>query len=564
MQISTDGGTSWAETVLPTLTGDRFYSVLDMSEELIFLHVDNPGDTGHGTLFTSAAEGLVYSESLERHLYPNYGHGVTDFYKVESIRGVYLASQIDSDDSIHSMITFNRGATWQKIKAPENSVCKSNSCYLQIHNKYSVARGIKAKLPLSIPDAKGLVLVHGHVADALQTTLPDVFLTSDGGYTWRKVLDGPHSYQIANSGGLIVAVSLSTNTPKIVKFSTDEGRCWHEYEYTDEDINLTGLLTEPGGKSMTCSIWGYHKQTHKWTVYVIDFKDVIAKECNSDDYVEWKAHESLRKKENSGVEGCLLGKKQSFKKLKPDSWCHNTYYYKPIENSKQCSCTREDYECEFAFKRPAGSDLCLVDPNFKSGELDVCEKGEIIKLITNGYRKIPGDVCVGGFQPKDEHVDMKAKCDSRIKEEVLKDEGKVDKHSQNKESEPTKHTAISGTHSTLVTVIVIIVLVSVVTIASFFLYKIYLLRKHKVVYRYSLLAQNQGENQDFDANLEGVLTNNSSLYNDDSDEEQDTAKSNGNPFENNYRSTGSSNVNVTNNIPPVKSYHDDSDDDLLN
>ena len=27
----------------------------------------------------------------------------------------------------------------------------------------------------------------GHVADALQRSPPDVFVTSDGGYTWRKV-----------------------------------------------------------------------------------------------------------------------------------------------------------------------------------------------------------------------------------------------------------------------------------------------------------------------------------------------------------------------------------------
>ena len=31
------------------------------------------------------------------------------------------------------------------------------------------------------------LVIIGHVADALQTTQPDVFVTSDGGYTWTKV-----------------------------------------------------------------------------------------------------------------------------------------------------------------------------------------------------------------------------------------------------------------------------------------------------------------------------------------------------------------------------------------
>ncbi|XP_050412242.1 sortilin [Patella vulgata] len=554
MKVSTDGGATWSEAQLPTLTVDRFYSVLDMSEKLIFMHVDNPGDTGHGTLYTSAGEGIIYSESLQRHLYPNFGRGVTDFYKVESLRGVYLASQIDSDDSIHSMITFDRGAIWQPIKAPENVECKDKlkGCFLQIHNKYSVTRGIRAKLPLSVADAKGLILVHGHVADALQTTEPDVFLTADGGYTWRKVLDGPHHYQVADSGGLIVAASLSTATPNKIKFSTDEGRCWHEYQFTDEEINLTGLLTEPGGKSLTVSIWGYHKKTRKWTINVIDFKDVIKKDCSSDDYVEWKAHESMRQKEYKGVDGCLLGKKETFRKLKPDSWCRNNYFYKPSTATQKCKCTREDYECDYGFERPAGSDACKKSPNIVN-DLYICKHGDEEKLITNGYRLIPGDVCTGGFKPTEKLVDLKKDCEEGKK--VLVE--LAEKH----KAEPIIDTNKSGAHHAIVTIIIVIVLVVVVTLSSYFLYKMYLLRKHKVVYRYSLLNQSQTDNQDFDANLEGVLTNTDSLYNDTSDEEQDTTRSNGNPFEvtKPRRSQGGMNGSA-----PVQSYHDDSDDDLLN
>ena len=80
-------------------------------------------DTGHGTLYTSGSEGIVYSESLRRHLYPNFGQ-IHDFYKVKSMRGVYITSQMSDDDSIHTMISYNRGASWQKIPKPDNAVCK--------------------------------------------------------------------------------------------------------------------------------------------------------------------------------------------------------------------------------------------------------------------------------------------------------------------------------------------------------------------------------------------------------------------------------------------------------
>lgn len=83
-------------------------------------------DTGHGTLYTSSNMGVLYSESLKRHLFPNY-NTVHDFYKVKSMRGVYFTSQMSDDDSIHTMITYNKGGNWQKIPRPDNAPCKDET-----------------------------------------------------------------------------------------------------------------------------------------------------------------------------------------------------------------------------------------------------------------------------------------------------------------------------------------------------------------------------------------------------------------------------------------------------
>ena len=42
---------------------------------------------------------------------------------MESIRGVYLASQLEEDQSVHTMITFDRGGTWQNVRRPEGAPC---------------------------------------------------------------------------------------------------------------------------------------------------------------------------------------------------------------------------------------------------------------------------------------------------------------------------------------------------------------------------------------------------------------------------------------------------------
>ncbi|RUS78232.1 hypothetical protein EGW08_014001 [Elysia chlorotica] len=347
MMISSDGGTTWDEAHIPTINGDRFYSVMDMSDGLIFMHVDNPGDTGHGTLYTSSSDGLIYSESLKHHLYPN-GNTAHDFYKVNLLLlfvSFHLVAHLLRFICASASKLLHCSAYLSLLVQPTGWV--GEGCYLQIHNKYSIHRNINARLPHSTKSAVGVVLVHGHVASNLQTTDPDVYLSTDGGYNFRKVLDGPHVYEIADSGGLLVAVPLE-DYPNQVKFSTDEGHCWHVYQFTSDPIKFTGLLTEPGGHSMTFSIWGYHRDTKKWTVNVIDFSKIIHRHCDAEnDYEPWIPHLSLSKVE--GRQGCLLGRKEEFKKIKAGSWCRNGYSHVVDRREEKCTCSEEDYECDYGF-----------------------------------------------------------------------------------------------------------------------------------------------------------------------------------------------------------------------
>ncbi|KAK3799662.1 hypothetical protein RRG08_027168 [Elysia crispata] len=537
MMISTDGGSTWDEAKIPTINGDRFYSVMDMSEGLIFMHVDNPGDTGHGTLYTSSSNGLIYSESLQHHLYPN-GNTAHDFYKIESIRGVFLASQMGSDKSIHTVITYNRGGEWKNVSRPVGSDCKNDEkegCYLQIHNKYSIHRKIKAHLPHSIKAAVGIVLVHGHVASNLQTTEPDVYLSTDGGYNFRKVLDGPHVYEIADSGGLLVAVPLE-DYPNKVKFSTDEGHCWHVYQFTSDPLKFTGLLTEPGGQSMTFSIWGYHRDTKKWTVNVIDFSKVVKDQCKAaDDYEPWIPHFSLSKIE--GHQGCLLGRKEEFKKIKPGSWCRNGYSHVVEKREEKCSCSQEDYECDYGFVRQEGSIKCERDKSIRATEIKICVNHTVEEIKSTGYRLIPGDECdlTNGFKPDNGIISLDEVCNLGDDKKFIVDELK----------QPIKAT---GAGKYFIFSILTIVLVLVAVVGAYFTYKMVLLRRHKVVYRYSMLNQNDGEAGDTDE-FENALGTHDTLYRDSSDEEVE--QENKSPQ---HHRPG---------LFPVKGYHDDSDDDML-
>lgn len=141
-----------------------------------------------------------------------------------------------------------------------------------------------------------------------------------------KALNGPHHYQIANRGGLLVAVPAETLWPDVLRFSTDQGRCWHtiplrssnldskdgsfdkefnknitsffvdssltgdsNYSYPDltnswsnlnqdETVVFTGLVTEPGGRAMAAAVYGYGTSSQRWRVAVVDFQ-VVTNKC---------------------------------------------------------------------------------------------------------------------------------------------------------------------------------------------------------------------------------------------------------------------------------------------
>ncbi|KAF5401923.1 Sortilin [Paragonimus heterotremus] len=520
LSVSVDGGKTFKPVFLPTVQPERFYSVLEVEDDSAFVHVDAPNDTGYGTLFVSDSTGQVFTESLRQHLYPNHAP-TTDFYRVASMRGTYLATRLNPDRTLHTVITHNRGASWRALGPPLNvdGACKSEAvndkqstpvsttfsrqaedkqgesqnnsltnsvksgasmevldtgssgndslsvdssaikvCGLQISNQFSIRNRVIAASPLSISAAPGLILAHGHVATHLKNTPADVFVSSDGGYTWIKALDGPHHYQIANRGGLLVAVPADTLWPDVLRFSTDDGNCWHTiplrtgiwtannsvgtttapsnsgttmaavrvHDTTTEPpkhvsttrptgsvvatrtenmttrssfetVVFTGLVTEPGGRAMAAAVYGYGTISQRWRVAVVDFitNEMVTAACTPEDYEIWTPHSSP----DGTQDGCLLGLKQRFKRLKKDSLCINEYGMDPLLHSEPCPCTPEDFECEYGYYRQFGSLECVRNPHVPLVDPCLLSSNDDRNVPHIGYRRIPGNRCIGGWQP---------------------------------------------------------------------------------------------------------------------------------------------------------------------
>jgi sortilin len=449
--VSKDGGVTWNMGNLPEVTYLEFYSVLSIEDEMLTVHVNkNNQPDNRGTLYTSDADGIVFTESLRNHAYTAQGlfePSRTDFFKVSSIRGTFISTVLDKDtDELRSVITFDRGGEWEDITV--EGMC--DGCKFLILNEVSGHFNLPTvNLPESQPRATGLVIANAVVyksMDDLESTSADLYVSSDGGYTWRKSRTGMHMYEILDQGGVIIAIPTDAGevyaTTTDVFYSFDEGTCWHQFTFAQQQVIAVDIITEPGSLSFRATIWSkVHKpsEDYEWMTHTIDFYAVITGDCHDSDYTSWTAHEL------NDDNGCLLGIAEQFKRLKPDSFCRNTDSHLGglAVAATPCKCTEDDYECEYGYYSKVGSTTCT--PLVEGQVVDhICDKnGHLEMLQMKPYRKIPGDVCEGGVQHDEGRaveLDEYCKGTDAIDDRVVR----VDKTAYNKKHSQPKQKGHTG------------------------------------------------------------------------------------------------------------------------
>lgn len=249
---------------------------------------------------------------------------------------------------------------------------------------------------------------------------------------------------------------------------------------------------------MNVSLWGYRDTilNQYWVSVTVDFRQLLSRDCQENDYIQWLAHSSDI---NSPTDGCVLGYKERFLRLRRDSVCWNGRDYKVTKEPTTCPCTLTDFQCDFGFYHEENSSVCVEQPDLIGHSLEFCLHGRKEQLQTSGYRKIPGDHCEEGITPERKEIDLSKKCVSNL----LRTEQLTKEHSFN--SAP------------IIAVVIIVLLISAV--AGVIFIKKYVCGGRFLVHRYSVLQQHAEANgidglDDLDT-LEGGKTH----YHDDSDED---------------------------------------------
>lgn len=368
IDTSTDGQT-FADALFPPnfkVPHQTAYTVLDSSTHAVFLHVTVEDRDGfeYGSIVKSNSNGTSYVLSLNA---VNRNHdGYADFEKMQGLLGVALVNVVanleasDGDrKKLKSMITHNDGAQWDFISAPQKRLGgKEFDCDVKIKEKCSLhlhgyTERSDPRSTFSSPSAIGLMLGIGNVGEFLTSKANgDLFVTRDGGVTWKMAMEGTYLWDYGDQGSIIVVVKENQNTDR-VHYSLDEGENWLDYVFSDKAMVITSITTLPSDNSRNFLLWGKDPDHNDKIVTInLDFTGLTNRQCelslddpNSDkrDYYWWIPKHPMQEND------CLFGQVTKYHRKLTDRLCFNGPRIPGPKLDTKCECTRRDFEWWAAF-----------------------------------------------------------------------------------------------------------------------------------------------------------------------------------------------------------------------
>lgn len=444
LKVSRDGE-EYAQGVFPEGVDIRHsaYTVLESVGESVRLHVTVSGEKGkeYGSVLVSNSNGTYYHVALDQ--VNRDGRGFVDFERVVGLDGMALANVLrpgsleegGNGKVLQSRMTRDNGASWFPLTPPEKDSLgqaypgcskQGSECHLHLHSYTELE---DAENIFSASSAKGLLVGIGNVGSSLGTLSSSsstnslaTFLTRDAGRSWKEVRKGAFHHEIGDHGALLILAPMYEPTDKVL-YSLDGGGHFEELYVTSpgEKVQVDLLTTEANSTSRRFLLLGRAimdkgkalpgKEKH--LVIRLDFAGASERQCHldpdlpgTDDFEIWSPSSSLDAL-NGADETCLLGKVSTYWRRREGRVCwmgKDFVFPKERSASRNCSCTRADYECDYNYVLRGAENGTLAGS--RTGECVLaqglsprqpqCVDGQASYLTPTGYRKIPLNGCAGG------------------------------------------------------------------------------------------------------------------------------------------------------------------------
>lgn len=361
-------------------------------------------------LYLSDSTGLYYVLSLENVFHrEKFDWFEIDFAQVKGMNWTFMANKIEKSDSsrpsfVQTYVSYDKGGNWAPLFI--NKTCtKIEICSLLLELKDS-----NAVDPIrSIDTAPGIILAHGILGQSHQKRSTSIFVTIDGGATWKQIpLNVTCLLRILNHGGLLTAIPMEGNS-KIIHYSIDQGRNWESQKFDAKGLSIidSSSVKEIDG-NLIQTILGKESSEKHWKYIKLNMTSLVSKKCEDKDYETWSP-----KDYNAGdaSQKCILGRTIEYRRRKAGSVCFmNETSTLHVMNISACVCTNEDYECDFGYEKAKNScrKASWLDESFVPVE---CEEGGKY-YQSRGFRKIPVDVCNENDADKTKYDKIEVDCPS--------------------------------------------------------------------------------------------------------------------------------------------------------
>uniref|UniRef100_A0A0W0FD49 VPS10 domain-containing protein n=1 Tax=Moniliophthora roreri TaxID=221103 RepID=A0A0W0FD49_MONRR len=406
---------TWARAEFPHASSAKLrenaYTIVESTTHSLAVDVVMQDSGTIGTLFVSNSNGTYFTQSLKDTNRNEAGY--VDYERIYGLEGVGLANIVANPDQVEggwgvekmlkSRITWDDGRSWKDIQPPLHDArgnrinCNAKNkeeCSLHLH---SVTAPHNFGRIFSSP-APGIVMGVGNVGNTL---LPyedcDTYLSTDAGVSWSQIRFGAHKYEFGDSGSILVVVNDEETTDEVA-YSLDLGKTWNTYRFGVK-LRARALVTLPDSTSQKFILVGQvsrKDQTNnvgRFVTVFLDFADTRGRKCGDSDYEKWYARP--RDKE------CLMGHKARF--FSTPTRLTEPRANDPIEQEENCECGDEDFECDFNYT-PSGDQCVALGPEpIPAG---ICLDSNSKYMGSSGWRRIPGDTCVGGSKAdKDKKIE---------------------------------------------------------------------------------------------------------------------------------------------------------------
>ena len=158
-------------------------------------------------------------------------------------------------------------------------------------------------------------------------------------------------------------------------YSLDDGHTFKQLQFTNESLRVYSLLTENGEKTSVFTVFGsLDGSNHSWTLVKVNLTSFFNENvCDKNDFEYWAPHST----ENTQ---CFLGVKYNFLRRKENKTCLHGEDFNRKSKPTLCSCTREDYVCDFGFHESENRSCIPNDDNDFSNNLNEpdCSEGECL------------------------------------------------------------------------------------------------------------------------------------------------------------------------------------------